>query len=331
METTTSLQESAARTQERIAKNKAAAAAKKSQIIDISPQEQAPVVPETPADTETPVEQPVVAKAETAKPEKGGKRKPDFEKFFGKAEEEKKKTTENTQYEEWKKKAELYDSLQNDTGFVALNKARAEGKDLLDVANELARKNPKNLTTEQLFRMVLNDVGVVDESEVEENLEGFMAEPKWKQHEIIARKRESIEQEYNRELSNFRSTYTPQEALQTKNLKEFEDVISEYKGKQDFWNTITYDDTVLEKTKQAIGNAKPVDIMRAFSLLSNIELITKNIYEAGFNEAIGQELEQLQGNTERSVVKSNPAEKEMTRAERVKKQNAETRERMSKF
>lgn len=331
METATSLQESAARTQERIAKNKAAAMAKKGQIIDITPQAETPATPETPAEKPATTEQPVVAKAETAKPEKGGKRKPDFEKFFGKAAEENQPATENTQYEEWKKKAELYDSLQNDTGFVALNKARTEGKDLLDVANDLAKKNPKNLTTEQLFRMVLNDVGVVDELEVEENLEGFMAEPKWKQHEIIARKREAIEQEYNRELSNFRNTYTPQEALQTKNLKEFEDVISEYKGKQDFWNTITYDETVLEKTKQAIGNAKPADIMRAFSLLSNIELITKNIYEAGFNEAIGQELEQLQGSTERSVVKSNPAEKEMTRQERVQKQNAEARERMKKF
>lgn len=246
-------------------------------------------------------------KATIKEPQKG--KKPKVEKFWEKAAETTTTETAQTQtqatpskeYEDWKKKAEQWDALQNDISYVALQRARAEGKDLLTLANELSSQDPSKLKREDVFKLILNEVGYTDQDEIESEIDEFKSKKPYEQEQIIERKRQKLIDDYNNNLNKFRAEYTPKEVQEQNNLKDFHKALEESKGKSDFGGALTYDQAALDKAMQAVEKATPQETLRAFALLGNLDVVFKNVYEAGMNEVLSNEINELRGTTERGI------------------------------
>jgi len=239
-----------------------------------------------------------------AKPKKGK-----IEKFWDKKEAIEPNTASVTEpasqpskeYEDWKKKAEQWDALQSDISFVALQKSRAEGKDLLTIANELSMQDPSKLKNEDIFRLILNDAGYTDQDEIEAELDEFRSMKPYKQMAEIEGKKNKLQAIYNQNIEKFKSEYTPREVADQNNLRDFQKAIEDSRGKTDFGGTLQYDQAALDKAMQAVEKATPQETLRAFALLGNMDIVFKNVYEAGMNEVLENEIDELRGSTERGV------------------------------
>lgn len=235
-------------------------------------------------------------KPEDDKPKAEDKPKPEKKKFW-KPEDKKpdapaeqvkpvEQTVADTSLAELQKKVEQYEKLLSKKSVKSVLKAEESGKDFYESYAEMAKRDPFNMSYEDLYKMQLDEDGYT-ETEKQRKLENFSAKEEDDQADIISKFRKDLKTKWNKELEDYTPKFESQEPVNDPNKnfhQELEAVAKTFENKE-FYGILATPDMIKKAIDPnssiikvgADGTIDKEDYLRVKLIVDNLPLIAQTI------------------------------------------------------